>query len=122
MIRLSRTTRSARDSIVPMINVAFLLLVFFLMTAVIAPPDPFEISPPRANSDDAEKMTDTLHISAGGELAMGQVRGESVFSALPQGPLRIHADARLDGALLAQVIDRMANAGVSSVELVTVPR
>ena len=38
--------RKPPESIVPMINVVFLLLIFFLMTAQIAPPDPFEINPP----------------------------------------------------------------------------
>ena len=30
-----------RDSTVPMINIVFLLLIFFLITAQIAPPAPF---------------------------------------------------------------------------------
>lgn len=38
--------RPRAESIVPMINVVFLLLIFFLMTAQIAPPDPFEVAPP----------------------------------------------------------------------------
>ena len=43
-----RPARPARENIVPMINVVFLLLVFFVMTAQIAPPDPFDIAPPEA--------------------------------------------------------------------------
>jgi periplasmic protein TonB len=38
--------RPRAESVVPMINVVFLLLVFFLMTATIAPPDPFASVPP----------------------------------------------------------------------------
>ena len=35
-----------RESVVPMINVVFLLLIFFLMTAQITAPTPVEVTPP----------------------------------------------------------------------------
>ncbi|MBL4543543.1 MAG: biopolymer transporter ExbD, partial [Rhodobacteraceae bacterium] len=46
-----RPTRP-REPVVPMINVVFLLLIFFLMAAVIAPPEPFGVTLPRAAADD----------------------------------------------------------------------
>lgn len=123
MIHLPRSSRTGADSIVPMINVAFLLLVFFLMTAVLAPSDPFEVTPPVSDAGgDAEATSDTLLIGANGDLALGSKRGEAVFEVLPESPLRIRADASLEGATLAGLLDRLARRGVSSVELITVSR
>lgn len=120
MMRLSRTTRGRADSVVPMINVAFLLLVFFLMTAVLAPRDPFDITPPTASAGEAEANGDVLAISADGDLAFGALRGEAVFAALPKGGLRIRVDAGFDGTELARIVRRLAEHGATSVELVTV--
>ncbi|WP_201150810.1 ExbD/TolR family protein [Rhodovulum sulfidophilum] len=62
------------ESIVPMINVVFLLLIFFLMSARLVPPAPFEAEPPRA--DGAEPAAgEMLHLSASGDLAFGAARG-----------------------------------------------
>ncbi len=40
--------RPRAESILPMINVVFLLLIFFLMTSRLAQPDPVEVAPPEA--------------------------------------------------------------------------
>lgn len=122
MMNLSRRKRAGGDSVVPMINVAFLLLIFFLMTAVLVPPDPFQVTPPQASAMTAKPVPGTLVISADGDLALGQTRGEAIYAALPEGPLRIRADADLDGAQLVAIVGRLADAGVVAVELITVSR
>ncbi|MGB1619323.1 MAG: biopolymer transporter ExbD, partial [Flavobacteriales bacterium] len=35
-----------------MTDLVFLLLIFFLMTSRLAPPDPFEVTPPQAETAD----------------------------------------------------------------------
>ena len=105
-----------------MINVAFLLLVFFLMTAVIVPPEPLEVSPPEASSEADDVAQDVLVITAEGEFAMGQLRGEAVFEGLGDGALHVRADAGLDGTDLARILARLSEKGVTEVELVTIPR
>ena len=122
MIRLTRRPRSAADSVVPMINVAFLLLVFFLMAAVIVPPEPLEVSPPEASTEADDVTQNVLVITAGGELALGQLRGEAVFDALGDGALHVRADAGLEGTDLARILARLSEKGVTEVELVTIPR
>ena len=122
MIRLSQPPRARQDSVVPMINVAFLLLVFFLMTAVIVPPEPLEVSPPEASTEADDVTQNVLVITAEGELALGQLRGEAVFDALGDGALHVRADAGLEGTDLARILARLSEKGVTEVELVTVPR
>ncbi|MBL3595046.1 biopolymer transporter ExbD [Rhodovulum sulfidophilum] len=114
------------ESIVPMINVVFLLLIFFLMSARLVPPAPFEAEPPRA--DGAEPAAgEMLHLSAAGDLAFGAARGEAVFVALaarPEaaGPLVIRADAGVEAAALARLAARLTAEGQGPLRLVTVPR
>lgn len=122
MIRLQDPRHPPRDSIVPMINVAFLLLIFFLMTAVLDAPDPFDTTPPEAGSDISETFPDALVVNRNGEMAFGPHRGDSVFDAMSPGPLRLRADAGLEAAKLARLVARLAEAGMTPIELVTVPR
>ncbi|MGR3780611.1 MAG: ExbD/TolR family protein, partial [Albimonas sp.] len=95
------------ESVTPMINVVFLLLIFFLMTATIAPPAPFEVEPPQAEAEPASTETpDTLHLAADGRMAFGEARGEAALAAAAaanlgaeQGaPLALRADAGMEAA------------------------
>lgn len=115
--------RRPRENIVPMINVVFLLLIFFLMTAQIAPPEPFEIAPPDSASPDPAEPARVLHVSAEGDLAYDGARGEAVFAALAAdpdgGPLTIRADGRARAERLAEVLARLADLGISEISLAT---
>lgn len=117
-----RPRRASREPVVPMINVVFLLLIFFLMTAQIVPPAPFDLTLPNASGDeDAGQMA--LYINANGEIAFETARGEAALARaadLPKGtPLRLYADATLPAATLAQVLTRLAALGATQVEIVT---
>ena len=120
-----RPRRRPAENIVPMINVVFLLLIFFLMTAQIAPPDPFDVSPPTARAEDPGDARDILYVAADGRLAFGAARGEAVFEALgdraAEGPLMLRADAALDAADLARLLPRLAAVGVTDIALVATP-
>ncbi|SMX24218.1 Biopolymer transport protein ExbD/TolR [Boseongicola aestuarii] len=117
MIRLSEPRHQRVENIVPMINVAFLLLIFFLMTAVIAPLDPVRIDPPEADGS-AEAAGDVvLFVEREGTLwrdgqrrtSLGPLSGLSV-------ELRVARD--LDGAILARVLADAQQAGAITVQLV----
>ena len=132
--------RKPPESIVPMINVVFLLLVFFLMTAQIAPPDPFEVSPPEIAQDGPPPEGEfTLHLGPDGELAYGgavldqdaarealqaakaaycAAQGCDAANALP--PLVLRADAAAPGSRLAALMPVFSNLGFTEIQLVTV--
>jgi len=119
--------RPRSENIVPMINVVFLLLIFFLMTAEIAPRPPFEITPPEAGPGQPAEGEDILYVSQAGRLAYADASGEAVFAMLaarPTGaaPLMLRADAGVPAARIAALLPRLAAAGVRTVDLVTVPR
>jgi len=113
------------ESIVPMINVVFLLLIFFLMSATLAPPDPFDVAPPEAEGVQAGAPTGTLYLAADGRLAYGPVRGDAVFAPIAAATprpesLTLRADGAVPGAEVARVLERLAIAGVTTVEIVAV--
>ncbi|MCG7494449.1 biopolymer transporter ExbD [Thalassobius sp. Cn5-15] len=114
------------ESIVPMINVVFLLLIFFLMTAQIAPPDPFEVEVPQAVAAADPQADLSIYLSQSGELAYQDHRGDAVIAALkgegvPLDKVVLNADARAPGKRLAQVMAQLRAAGVGAVELVVEP-
>jgi len=105
-----------------MINVVFLLLIFFLMTAQIAPPDPLEVTPPVADAAPREMRDDTLYLDADGALAFGTLRGDpAIAAAASMATLSLRADAGLPATDLAQVLMQLAAAGQTRVTLVTEP-
>lgn len=139
-MRFADPPRSSRtDNIVPMINIVFLLLIFFLMTAQIAPPAPFEVTPPNVVDDgEAAEGEFTLYLAADGTLAYRDVTGEAALAALQVAreifcasggctegqpdPLVLRADGAVDGARVARLMAQLAQAGFPDIHLVTTPR
>jgi len=130
--------RRPPDSHVPMINVVFLLLIFFLMTAQIAPPAPIEVTPPIAVAEDPTDGTFTLYMGADGKLAYADVLGteealarlqsakealcpiEGCTTGTVSPTLVLRADAAAPAATLAELMPRIAQAGFAQIQLVTV--
>lgn len=115
--------RTPREAIVPMINVVFLLLIFFLMTARIAPPDPFGARPPRAAEGGEPEGARVLHIAADGRMALGELTGAAALDALSKpgdGPVRVRADGKLAAAELARILREIASRGAGPAELTVI--
>ncbi len=117
MITLRRDQRRSSENIVPMINVAFLLLVFFLMTAVIMPPEPADIALPAANGDVEGLAEVRLTLDANGQL-WRDGRENANLSGLQGVSVSLSADRNLSTADLARVLVRLQERGVERVNLV----
>jgi len=123
-MRLAVGTRRDRSSenVIPMINVVFLLLVFFLMTARIAPPLPVEIESPVAAGKPFEPGSDVLIIDADGTPYFKGRTGAEAWDALATGTatdvLELRIDRHAPGALLAQSLARINAATDATVSLV----
>jgi biopolymer transport protein ExbD len=122
-------TRFSESNIVPMINVVFLLLIFFLMTAQITPPAPLEISlPVAAGTGQKNAKGEALYVSASGGVAYLNLSGDAAFAALArtqattqaQQPVQLYADAALSGTDLVRILGRLGAAGIDRVDLVSV--
>jgi biopolymer transport protein ExbD len=103
-----------------MVNVVFLLLVFFLMTATIAPPAPVEVTPPEGRGPAAAAAADALWLAADGTVAFGELRGSVAVAAAAAsgGPVELRADAGASPADLARLLAALAAAGAPGAALV----
>lgn len=88
------------DGVLPMINVVFLLLTFFMIAGVIRPPEAFDATPPAAEASDApEAGALTIALSADGRAALGgrEMATQAVLSAAVDArPSRIDLRADAD--------------------------
>lgn len=122
-ITTGRRRRAAGDTFVPMINIVFLLLIFFLLSATIAPPDPFDMTLPEASIAEAETVAlpDVLHVSAAGDVIFAELRGDAALRAVSvrqnAGPLAVRADAQLNGAAFSALLGQLAALGVTDIDL-----
>ena len=104
-IHNAQKTTSIDDRIMPLINIVFLLLIFFLVAGVIKDVEPVDVDPPasvaEAESDEADL---TIFIAQNGQLALGnQLLDEDDFtaqlnaaiSAQPDQSVRIVADKEI---------------------------
>ena len=119
--------RPRAESIVPMINVVFLLLIFFLMTSRLAQPDPFEVTPPEAALDTPLEAQATLYVDKSGKLSFDGFEGDAALSRLADvssqdAVLQLRADAELEAAAAAGLLGQLSAAGFARVELVVGPR
>jgi len=115
------------ESIVPMINVVFLLLIFFLMTSRLAQPDPFEVTPPVADLDTPLEAQATLYVDKTGRLSFDDLKGEAALQRLTEvstadAVLQLRADAALEAATAARLLRDLSTAGFARVELVVSPK
>jgi biopolymer transport protein ExbD len=123
----SETTESIDIS--PLIDVVFLLLIFFIVTTVFVKETGVEISKPRAaSSEDLERQSVLIAVTNEGRVwhggrEIGQDGVRAVVAAMleetPGTPVIIRADATTPTQATVSVIDSAKLAGAESVSLAT---
>lgn len=133
-MRLSARPRRRDDdesNLIPLINVVFLLLIFFMLAGRLARPDPADLTPPESGSAETVTAGWALLIDAAGQFTVdGEPLAAAGLEAWLQtrlsdpatGPLQVKADARLEATQLITVLERLRAAGVEELQLLTVAR
>lgn len=126
-----RRPKSDEERILPLINVVFLLLIFFMLAGRLAASDPFEVTPPRSTSEGSAEQQDMLVlVDSQGRLALdGEIMSEAVLKETVAGRLdgngrasvRMKADGGADATGVVAVMETLREAGVTRLELLTVP-
>lgn len=117
-------------NVLPLINIVFLMLIFFLLAGTIAPTADFELDP--ATSRDSPATTAPAHAVyvsrqgfvsvAGTEVTVEEIPAAmaSFAASLSGKPLEIMADREADAALVLTIAETARAAGVGTVRLITV--
>ena len=118
-----RQRSGQNENFVPMINIIFLLLIFFMISAQIMPKEPFELVVPKSNSKIQVFERDTLFISGDKTLYYNGAYNVSAWTELGERstktPLSLKADISLPASALANLIARLKIIGITQVHLVT---
>ena len=129
-MRIPLKERPRRDgNVLPLINIVFLMLIFFLLAGTIAPTADFDLTPAVSkNSPAATVPAYAVYVSqvgyisiAGTEVTEDEV-GDAMraFSvALDGKPLEIIADHEADAALVLSIAEAARNASIGQIKLIT---
>ncbi|WP_425038725.1 ExbD/TolR family protein [Primorskyibacter sp. S187A] len=115
-------TRTAREPTIALINIVFLMLVFFMVAGTLAQPMDGDIRLVRTADLDGRAPPDTLVVHADGRLSY---RGEEIadvagFMAEKGGEIaRIVPDRALDARRLMEVAQALRAGGAARVMIVT---
>lgn len=123
--------RSEDDRILPLINVVFLLLIFFMIAGQMSATDAFRVEPAESRSEGRPDSEDALVlVGADGRLALDgrELDADALENALRQRladneelRVRLKADGRAEAVDVVAVTERLRDAGVERLQLLTVP-
>ena len=131
----SNRHRRSAENVVPLINIVFLLLIFFMLAGSLRSVEPFVVELPKASPSEhepreekqekkGEQRASVLFVGVNGELALdGRRLDENALvaslSARTGGDsLQLRADARIPARRFLPLLERLRDAGVTELELV----
>ncbi|MEC9266524.1 MAG: biopolymer transporter ExbD [Pseudomonadota bacterium] len=126
--RRRRRGGDAEDHILPLINIVFLLLSFFLIAGQITKKAPVDVTPPVSESEAKDRNNAaTVQIDREGRATIdGALLTPEGLDALrlqlaeTDAPLRVHADSSASAVEVLRVLQSIREAGWQKIELVTV--
>ena len=119
-------------NITPLIDVVFILLVFFMLAGAIEPEDPFAVAPPASVSEERGDIQDfVVLVSENGEVALddrplerdeltGAVR--AALEAQPGALIQLKPDGGADALTIIEIMEEIREAGAEYIVLLTVGR
>ena len=124
--------KSDEEMILPLINVVFLLLIFFMLAGRFVAADALQIEPPKSVSEGLVDGRDMIvSVAADGQIALdGELIEEpSLISRVAKRiaedaatPVRLKADGQTDSTRVVTVMEILRDAGVDRLKLLTIPK
>ena len=130
---LPRREPTSEENVLPLINIVFLLLIFFMITGALSATAPFPVDPPEARSAEAtEAPQQGVAIAADGRLAFGDEEvgldeltehaAEWRDAAEAGEVLSVRADTDAATRRLVEVMEALRAAEVETIRLLGVGR
>jgi biopolymer transport protein ExbD len=121
-----QSRRRVSLDISPLLDVVFLLLIFFLVTTTFMPDASMELELPESTTATQSEVVPTM-VTVGEDGGV-QIDGDSVSieelertvaALLPEEreKITVRADARVDYGVIVRIIDALRNAGVDALSL-----
>lgn len=125
--RFARSDRKREENVIPMINVIFLLLLYFMVVGNLD--SDFAVDLPVSTlSTRAEANTLVVNVERNGKIWF-ESRNMDITGLAAElagtpghGKLRIHADANVDALVILDIMNAAAQAGIFRFALVTQSR
>ncbi len=128
----SATRRDGEEGVIPLINIVFLLLIFFMLAGTLSATDLFEVAPPESASEEAVGEPEMVVLmAADGRLALdGQDVDEAglrqqvaaKLAADPDMRVRLKADGATEAEQVITVMEMLRAAGVTELTLLAAAR
>ena len=119
-------------NITPLIDVVFILLVFFMLAGAIEPSEPFPLAPAMSSSDIRGDVQDyVVLVDSDGRIALDDQEltreqlQESVRNALiakPGALIQLKPDADADAVTVIEIMEEIRDAGATYIVMLTVGR
>ena len=119
-------------NITPLIDVVFILLVFFMLAGNIEPKDPFSVAPAASAAEVRGDIQDfVVLVGKDGRIALNdrEVSQENLMEAVreamliqPDALIQLKPDAEADAVKVIEVMEEVRNAGAQYLVLLTVGR
>lgn len=118
----SRRAERGEAGLTPMIDVVFMLLIFFMMISQVTPPEPFPVTLPKLPEAAEPQADNRLYVDRTGLPGYDGEVGPEALARLADRhdkdePLQIRADAELEAATLARVLREVSQHGIRTVEV-----
>ena len=125
----NQSSIDSEENELPLINIVFLLLIFFLLAGSIAIPDLFVVQPPSSESELESSASEiTLLIASDGKFAIQgeevkfeQIQGiaSKIVSENPHQPIKLKVDELVDSGTVIKAMEVLRDAGVKKTLLAT---
>lgn len=127
----------SEERILPLINVVFLLLIFFMLAGRLTAAEPFDVAPPHSAAAGAPEAAvadrpreAVILLAADGRLALDgapldvaalQAALGDRLAATPDLPVHLKADGDAEAAAVVALMERLRDAGVGRLQLFAQP-
>lgn len=118
------------DRVLPLINVVFLLLIFFMLAGRFAEADPFDLEPPESISEASDKPGLTIvqfgrerEVAIDGEVMANDDLDQTLQERVATGSIkgvRVKAHAAASAQDVIRLLARLSDAGIEDLRLMTV--